>query len=257
MQDPNEETEWNDTLRKHGIIGEREKTEAEVAMQSAEDFIFEKAQNLSLAKAHVGETTSKEELDKLADEVDADDEEEARRKYREQRIAEMKAAAAKPQFGEVIDITGNEYIKEVNHAGKGVWVVLLLYNTGLIVCNRLKQVLATLACKHKGTKFVQSVAQNCIPNYPDKNLPTVFIYLEDDLKTQWVGPSIFGGENMTVADVEWALSQAGACETDMKQHPRQGPNTSAKAPFGISVSDRTKAMLEKEKNNSDSDSDDD
>lgn len=26
MQDPNEDTEWNDALRKHGIIGPREKT---------------------------------------------------------------------------------------------------------------------------------------------------------------------------------------------------------------------------------------
>lgn len=32
--------------------------------------------------------------------------------------------------------------------------------------------------QYPAVKFVQSVSTNCIPNYPDKNVPTVFIYLE-------------------------------------------------------------------------------
>ena len=86
-------------------------------------------------------------------------------------------------------------------------MVLLLYNTGLVVCRKLKQIIGVLACKFPHTKFVQSVAQNCIPNYPDKNLPTIFVYFEDNLLSQFCGPSVFGGESMTVKDVEWGLSE--------------------------------------------------
>lgn len=46
----------------------------------------------------------------LLDEVAGDDEEEARRKYRDKRVAELKAAAAAPQYGEVINITATEYV---------------------------------------------------------------------------------------------------------------------------------------------------
>lgn len=35
---------------------------------------------------------------------------QAREAYRAARIAEMKAAAGKPEFGEIINITGNEYV---------------------------------------------------------------------------------------------------------------------------------------------------
>ena len=36
----------------------------------------------------------------------------------------------------------------------------------------------------------------CIPNYPDKNLPTLFVYFENDLKKQFVGPLVLGGMNL-------------------------------------------------------------
>jgi hypothetical protein len=49
-----------------------------------------------------------DELDLLLDDVAEDDEEEARQRYREKRIAELKAEAALPQFGEVINITATE-----------------------------------------------------------------------------------------------------------------------------------------------------
>ena len=56
--------------------------------------------------------------------------------------------------------------------------------------------LSHLARKFPQTKFLKGVASVCIPNYPDKNLPTVFVYYEGDLKKQWVGPLAFGGMNL-------------------------------------------------------------
>ena len=56
----------------------------------------------------------------------------------------------------------------------------------------INQHLQQLAHKFPQTKFIKSQAQLCIPNYPDRNLPTVFVYLEGDLKTQHIGPAQFG-----------------------------------------------------------------
>ena len=54
-----------------------------------------------------------------------------------------------------------------------------------------------LAAKFPATKFLKSVSTTCIPNYPDRNLPTIFIYFEEDMKGQIVGPLQFGGMNLT------------------------------------------------------------
>jgi hypothetical protein len=40
------------------------------------------------------------------------------------------------------------------------------------------------------------VSSVCIPNYPDKNLPTIFVYHENVMKKQFVGPLAFGGMNL-------------------------------------------------------------
>ncbi|EDP44592.1 hypothetical protein MGL_1074 [Malassezia globosa CBS 7966] len=47
--------------------------------------------------------------------------------------------------------------------------------------------LDTLAEKYPSTKFVSIVGSQCIPNYPDHNLPTLLIYRSGELRRQIVG----------------------------------------------------------------------
>lgn len=54
-----------------------------------------------------------------------------------------------------------------------------------------------LAAKFPYTKFLKAVAQTCIPNYPEKNLPVVFIYYEGEMKKQFVGPLELRGTALT------------------------------------------------------------
>lgn len=49
---------------------------------------------------------------------------------RQKRLAEWKAAQMKNVFGDVGEISGQDYVKEVNKAGDGIWVVLHLYKQG-------------------------------------------------------------------------------------------------------------------------------
>ena len=65
------------------------------------------------------------------------------------------------------------------------------------LCKLINQHIMNLASKFPEVKFLRSVSSVCIPNYPDKNLPTIFIYNEGDMKKQFVGPIEFGGMNFT------------------------------------------------------------
>lgn len=65
------------------------------------------------------------------------------------------------------------------------------------LCALINQHMSGLAKKFRDVKFIKAISTTCIPNYPDKNLPTIFVYLEGDIKAQFIGPLVFGGMNLT------------------------------------------------------------
>ena len=75
---------------------------------------------------------------------------------------------------------------------------IFFFGFSIPLCKLLNQHLTSLARKFPQTKFLRSVSELCIDNYPDKNLPTVFVYKEGAMQKQWVGPHEFGGMNLTV-----------------------------------------------------------
>lgn len=66
------------------------------------------------------------------------------------------------------------------------------------LCALINQHLNQLAAKFRTTKFLKSVSTTCIPNYPDRNLPTIFVYSEGDMKAQFIGPSSFRHTDISV-----------------------------------------------------------
>ncbi len=142
FQNPNEDTEWNDVLRQKGIIPQKEKgiTEDDIIQmmeQTIED--KQKSSNEFLAQQNVfnqnvnidswiflGEKELSElDLDGL-DELEDSEDEAVLLEYRNRRIAEMRAMAEKSKFGFVREISGQDYVEEVNKAGEGIYVVLHL-----------------------------------------------------------------------------------------------------------------------------------
>ena len=98
-----------------------------------------------------------------------------------------------------------DFFFQVNKAGEGIWVVLHLYKQGVPLCALINKFLLTLAAKFPTTKFLRSISTTCIPNYPDKNLPTLFVYFEGEMKTQLAGPQYFRGMNMTEEEFEYLV----------------------------------------------------
>lgn len=216
MQDPNADTEWNDILRSKGIIPEKE--DPGITEDDLVNMVEKTIEEKSRGKAF--DDMGLDELDEIEDDIDEDDE-RMFEEYRRQRMAEMQTAQRLARYGTVTDITKEDWVREVNKAGDGVWVVLHVYKQGIPLCTLLNNHLNILAQKCPQTKFLRSISSVCIPNYPDKNLPTIFIYYEGDMKKQWVGPIAFGGMNLKQDELEWMLAQTGAVKTDLEENPRK------------------------------------
>merc|ERR1712050_45420 len=206
MQDPNEDTEWNDILRAKGILPERPKT------PEIED--PEPAENIK----NYGETV--DDLDALLDDEMDEEEEALMIKMRNDRMNQLKAKLSKDKFGVVQEITAQSWTQQINQAGEGVWVVVHLYDKGVELSNILNNHFVTLAAKFKYVKFVRGVAKQCVPNYPDKNLPTVFVYKNGQLIVQWIGGGNFG-PNPPLEVVEWMLHEKTIITSDIEKDPRQ------------------------------------
>jgi hypothetical protein len=212
MQDPNEDTEWNDVLRAKGIIPEKQKkdiTEDDI-VNMLEQTIQKKTGEKAL------EDMDLDELDELEDE----EEERILLQMRQQRIAEITALQQKSRFGDVREISANDYVEQVNKAGEGIWVVLHLYKQGVPLCALINDYMVRLAAKFPTTKFLRAISTTCIPNYPDKNLPTLFIYYEGNLKKQHVGPIELRGMNLTMDEFEYLIGNTGAVDTKIKDDPK-------------------------------------
>ncbi|OXA60891.1 Viral IAP-associated factor [Folsomia candida] len=103
MQNPNEDTEWNDVLRAKGIIPqkpiEKEMTEDEI-VQMLEGTIQEKTGgSVNLEKLSLGE------LDELED----DEEERVLAEYKAKRLRELKSELVRSKFGTVLEISAQDY----------------------------------------------------------------------------------------------------------------------------------------------------
>ncbi|KAJ2626207.1 Proteolipid protein 2, partial [Coemansia sp. RSA 1290] len=109
--DPNEDTEWNDILRKHGILPQQVKI--------TQNDIYDSA--VAKAQEEESQRLEKLDLDELA-ELEDEEDDQILEQYRQQRMAEMQAQAEKEKFGELIQISEPDYKAMVTEASKDVWV---------------------------------------------------------------------------------------------------------------------------------------
>jgi len=218
MQDPNQDTEWNDVLRQKGIIPAKSK-EKEFTEDEIVSMVESAVQKHAKGGAKDYADMTLEEIEALEDEED----EKVVRQYRDQRLQEIKHQLSRARYGDVREITADDYVQEVNKAGEGVWVVLHLYQHSLPLCKLLNEYLQHLASKFPNTKFLKSIATLCIPNYPDRNLPTIFVYQNNNLMKQWVKEESFTaapGAFVTMEEFEWMLHEAGAVKSKLTENPK-------------------------------------
>nr|XP_034967925.1 phosducin-like protein 2 [Zootoca vivipara] len=207
--DPNEDTEWNDILREFGILPPKEEVKDEV-----EEMVL-RLQKEAEVKPY--EKMNLKQLKEAEDEFDEEDR-KAVEMYRKRRLEELQKGQ---RFGELREISGEQYVKEVTNAQKGVWVVIHLYRSSIPLCVLINRHLSLLATKFPETKFVKAIANSCIENYHDSCLPTLFVYESGEIKGKFIGIRECGGANLTVEELEWKLAEVGALKTDLEENPKK------------------------------------
>ncbi|KAI8921031.1 thioredoxin-like protein [Powellomyces hirtus] len=198
-----EDNEWNDALRAQGII---EPKEAEITEDQINE-MMDKVISSKYGEKDIEDRTL-DELDELEDEED----DRVLESYRRQRMAEIHAASRLEKYGTVTQISKPDYTVEVTEASANTWVVVHLFQNSVPACKLVNGILDRLAARYRATKFLKIVADQCIPNYPDRNTPTLLVYGNGDLKRNIIGIEQLGGNNTTVDHIEKMLKQIGAIE---------------------------------------------
>ncbi|KAJ9155593.1 Thioredoxin-like protein [Pleurostoma richardsiae] len=201
IDDPNADTEWNDILRKHGVIPEKPPSPTPMI----EEAILEARR---LAHENRLEGKDLDELDELEDEEDEDFLEQ----YRQKRMQELNALKKKSIHGSVYPLSKPDYSKEVTEASNnGPVFVHLTSSSGTNVESRvLAQLWRQAAQEYGDIKFCEMRANQAIENYPEKNCPTILVYKNGDIVKQVVTLVTVGGVRMSMLDLDNILVEVGA-----------------------------------------------
>lgn len=193
---PNEDTEWNDILRAHGVIPEKPPSPTAELEQAFEE---------ALEHAHENRLEHKtlEELDELDE--DGLEDEEFIETYRKKRMAEIHEMTSKEKYGGVVQISKPEYKLEITEASNDTFVFVHISYPGVTQSKLLRGLFQRVAEKFKDLKFVEIDARQVNQHYPPENCPTILVYRNTDVVKQYVTLNTIGGNSTSVKDFERLL----------------------------------------------------
>ncbi|KAL2884238.1 Proteolipid protein 2 [Colletotrichum sp. CLE4] len=213
IDDPNADTEWNDILRKHGVIPEKPPSPTPMIEEAI-------AEGRRLAHENRLEGKDLDELDELED----DEDEASLEQYRQRRMQELNELTKKALHGTVYPISKPEYSREVTEASNnGPVFVNLTSSLGTNVESRVLSELWKQAAQEYGeVKFCEMRADKAIENYPERNCPTILVYKNGDIAKQVVTLMQMGGVKVNMLQLDNLLVEVGAVpETDMRVAKRR------------------------------------
>ncbi|KAK2779803.1 hypothetical protein FQN53_001288 [Emmonsiellopsis sp. PD_33] len=203
VDDPNADTEWNDILRKHGVIPEKPPSPTPIIQEA----ILE-----AQRREHENRLENKglDELDALEDE----EAEEFLEIYRKQRVEELSRLQKTSIHNQVYPLQKPDYAKDVTEASSKYFVLVNLTSSksNNIESQLLTELWRQLAMKYGDIKFCEIRADMCIEGYPDRNTPTILAYKDGDIKRQIVTLKELRGVKTSIEDLEKVLIDLGAIQ---------------------------------------------
>ncbi|GES62797.1 phosducin family protein [Aspergillus terreus] len=209
---PNEDTEWNDILRKHGVIPEKPQ-DPEPLIQEALVEAERKAYENRL------EDKDLDELDELEDEED----EEFLEQYRKKRLAELSTIQQTSLYNQVYPLQKVDYAREVTEASNKAFVLVHLTSSSSanVESRILTELWRQLAAKYGDIKFCEIRGDMCIEGYPDRNTPTILVYKDGEIRQQLITLKGLRGPKTKIEDLERMLLDLGALkESDVRLKKR-------------------------------------
>ena len=193
--------------------------EVELQTRAAEDTLRASLLERELNPERVREEIASHATVKQLDELEEDDEfadDAFLAKYRQQRISELQEKNRQKVHGEVLEISRDQWTREINAASSLSWVFVHLYEDYVKDCVVLNRVLAEIARKHAEVKFVKIRAKTAVPDWPDGNLPAAYLYKDGAMRKQLVGSREMatGPPPFTALSVERKLVELGVLKVE-------------------------------------------
>ena len=193
--------------------------EVELQTRAAEDTLRASLLDRELNPERVREEVASHATVKQLDELEEDDEfadDAFLAKYRQQRISELQEKNRQKVHGEVLEISRDQWTREINAASSLSWVFVHLYEDYVKDCVVLNRVLAEIAKRHAQVKFVKIRAKTAVPDWPDGNLPAAYLYKDGAMRKQLVGSREMatGPPPFTALSVERKLVELGVLKVE-------------------------------------------
>jgi len=220
-------TEFDDALIARGIVTKEQALAAKgMSRQEAQRLASSQSNNKPtvvaerdvVVAASKGSETEEEE-DSEDDRFLDDEDDEFLQQYRQKRVAELQQQSAtesskqqqqQQQHGEPVLIDRTEWSRHVNEASRAGWVVVCLTSSDTERTGCVEAAVRTLAHAQTTVKFVMIAAQSAIPNWPDANLPSLFLYRHGRMQHELLRLPV----DTSVAQLEGALRERGVLEDD-------------------------------------------
>ncbi|KAF8558498.1 GTPase inhibitor [Imleria badia] len=213
------DTEFDDALRKHGILPPREPS-PKTPSPPPSPTLHEALADLT-----------PDELRELGEDVTDDDFHRTVDAFRRQRLAGERSAVNRPRFGRVYPIGREDYTREVTEASKiseeddkdekGTGLICFLHKDGIPRSDRTFNHVRDLAARYPRTKFVSIVGNKCIADLPDTRIPMLIVYRKGEIKNQLVA---WGADReRRLEELEAILMLCGAI--DPPEHPVRSDRT--------------------------------
>jgi hypothetical protein len=208
-------TEFDDALIQRGIITQEQAIFSRGA-SSEEAVRLTRLNNSTACDQESVDDNGNEHGNEKADGDDDDDDDylleddEFLDRYRQQRLEELQEEKLKKkgenvEFGEVVLVARDEWNFHVNESSLKHWVVVCLTSSDTERTGRVEQAVRQLAEDYRTTKFILIPSRSAIPNWPDSNLPSIFLYRHGKMQSELLRLS----PETNVEELEETLQESG------------------------------------------------
>lgn len=92
---------------------------------------------------------------------------------------------------------------------------------GFPLCALIKQHFGGLARKIPDVKYIRAISTTCVPSYPDRNPPIIFVYPAGDIKVEFTSPLLFEGTDLRRDELELEVAESGGMKKDLEENPKK------------------------------------
>jgi hypothetical protein len=187
-------TEFDDELVKRGIVTMEQVMLAKGASPEEAARLVEEKKVASRPKSGIvyeigGGNNDHSTVEKNGEEADDDsdnnDDDEFMKKYRQERLTELKLEHN--AHSRVEHIIRDQWSEKVNEASQRCWVLVTMTDQPSFAT--IQQELYHIARQYAGFYLVTIEYTQAIPNWPPERVPTIFAYRDGIKQHEWIAPS--------------------------------------------------------------------